>query len=186
MQRYEYKVMPAPARAEKIKGLKSTGERFAHGVSALMNEMAADGWEFMRAETLPCEEKKGFLRGSTTSQQSVFVFRRALPGAQAEQPAAPAPDARADPIPPAAPAAEPAGIGEPRPEPSEPPLTGSDSPPPRPNGPDTPAREPVLRAEKSVTSEPTRRLSLSLDDQEAKPSGAAPLTASRKPDGGER
>lgn len=182
MQRYEYKVMPAPARAEKVKGLKRTGERFAHGVSALMNEMAAQGWEYLRAETLPCEEKKGFMRGSTTSQQSLLVFRRALPGAQVEQPEAaraPAPGDRAAAAQPPASPPEPVPDAEMRLEAAEPPLQGETTP--RQNGPDT--DEPILRADKSAMLEPTRRLSLSLDKDEEK---SAPLTASRTPDSKKR
>lgn len=185
LQRYEYKAIPAPERAEKVKGLKRTGERFAHGVTAVMNEMAAAGWEYMRAETLPCEESKGFLRGSTTSQQSVLVFRRELPGVRDDrQPAARAPeqDAHAPAAQPVAPAVDsPAESPRTPASASEPPLQGQASA--RPNGPDATTREPVLRADKSDVPETTRRLSLSLDEDGATGSGAAPLTATRKPDG---
>jgi len=74
---YEYKVVPAPARTNKVKGLKTPGERFAHLLEECVNAEAAGGWEFLRSETLPCEERKGFT-GTSKSFQSVLVFRRAV------------------------------------------------------------------------------------------------------------
>lgn len=78
MQRYEYKVVPAPARGEKAKGVKSTDARFALALTRLMNTLAADGWEYQRAETLPCEERTGLTRSLTVTQQHLLVFRREL------------------------------------------------------------------------------------------------------------
>lgn len=74
---YEYKVVPAPVRAVKVRGLKTTAERFAHLLTETMNALAAEGWEYQRAEALPCEERRG-LTGTRTSTQTVMVFRRAL------------------------------------------------------------------------------------------------------------
>lgn len=72
---YEYKVIPAPQRTVKVKGLKTTAERFAHLLEEAVNAEAGEGWEFVGAETLPCEERKGFT-GTAKSFQSVLVFRR--------------------------------------------------------------------------------------------------------------
>jgi hypothetical protein len=74
---YEYKVIPAPARVQKVKGLKTTQERFAHLVAELLNQHGADGWEYLRAESLPCEERKG-LTGLRSSTQTVLILRRAI------------------------------------------------------------------------------------------------------------
>ena len=52
--------------------------------------MAANGWEYVRAETLPCEERSG-LTGRTTVYHNVLVFRRPLEAAEAARPAAPVP-----------------------------------------------------------------------------------------------
>ena len=80
---YEYKVIPSPLRTAKVKGLKTAAERFAHMLESALNAEALDGWEFLRAETLPCEERKG-LTGTAKSFQSVLMFRRALhPGEEA-------------------------------------------------------------------------------------------------------
>jgi len=94
---YDYKVIPAPARAQKLKGLKTTPERFAHLLSETLNQWAAEGWEFLRAETLPCDERKG-LTGWRTTTQSVLVLRRPRRAEDpARQSAFPAPSLRAEP-----------------------------------------------------------------------------------------
>tara|TARA_R110002096_G_scaffold13386_10_gene47541 strand:+ start:1212 stop:1616 length:405 start_codon:yes stop_codon:yes gene_type:complete len=83
MQRYEYKVVPAPTRGEKAKGAKTTPERFAVALMSVMNTQGAEGWEYLRADTLPCDERSG-LTGTKTQFQNMLVFRKALPVAQAE------------------------------------------------------------------------------------------------------
>ncbi|CUJ86659.1 hypothetical protein RUE5091_00494 [Ruegeria denitrificans] len=77
MQRYEYKVVPAPQKGTKAKGVKSAEGRFAASVEQVLNEMGQDGWEYRRAELLPSEERAG-LTGSTVNWRNVLVFRREL------------------------------------------------------------------------------------------------------------
>lgn len=112
MQTFEYKVVPAPAKGTKAKGVKSPQDRFANSVEILLNEMAADGWDYQRAELLPSEERSG-LTGSATNWRNVLIFRRALeqiaedapqpsPALPAE-PAVPAPEFRHTPAPAAKP-----------------------------------------------------------------------------------
>lgn len=110
MQRFEYKVIPAPRRGEKAKGLKTTEARFAHALTQTMNQMAADGWEYLRADTLPAEERVG-LTGRTTTFQHLLVFRRALPAAAATEVPAPALQLARPAVPPAE--DEPAALPEP-------------------------------------------------------------------------
>ncbi|MDO5631284.1 MAG: DUF4177 domain-containing protein [Paracoccus sp. (in: a-proteobacteria)] len=86
MKNHEYTVIPAPERGERIKGLKTPGERYAHTLSAEINRMAADGWEYVRAETLPSEERSG-LTGRQTVYLNLLVFRRALTPLTAAEPA---------------------------------------------------------------------------------------------------
>lgn len=95
MPRYEYKVVPAPRKGQKSRGVRSSEARFALALEQAMNEMCAEGWEYLRAETLPCEERQG-LTSRTTIFHNVLVFRRALPeaGAQAEPAAVAADDAK--------------------------------------------------------------------------------------------
>ena len=81
MTRYEYKAIPPPTRGEKARGAKTPADRFAHAMTSLMNEMGAEGWEYIRADTLPAEERAGFTR-KVTVYQNLLTFRRALPPAQ--------------------------------------------------------------------------------------------------------
>ena len=78
MQRFEFKVIPAPKRGEKARGVKTTEDRFALALTNLMNELGGEGWDYVRADTLPCEERTGFT-GIKTTVQNVLVFRRELP-----------------------------------------------------------------------------------------------------------
>lgn len=84
MSRHEYRVLVAPDRPRKFRSVNGK-DRFAHTLTAVMNEMAAEGWEFLRAERLPVEERRG-LFGRTVTQQNLLVFRR-----EAEAPAQPQP-----------------------------------------------------------------------------------------------
>lgn len=77
MQRYEYRVIPAPRKGKKAKGLRSGEDRFAGALTDCMNDMAAKGWEYQRTDTLPAEERSG-LTGKTTVFQNMLVFRRAV------------------------------------------------------------------------------------------------------------
>jgi hypothetical protein len=77
MTGFEYKVVPAPMRGLKAKGIKGTSARFANTLQSVMNELGAEGWEYQRTDTLPVEERVG-LTGKTTSFQNMLVFRRVL------------------------------------------------------------------------------------------------------------
>ncbi|MBO9408550.1 DUF4177 domain-containing protein [Shimia sp. R9_1] len=72
---YEYKVVPSPTRGQKGKGIKGPEGRFANALELHMNDLAAEGWEFVRAETLPHEERSG-LTSTTTTYRTVLVYRR--------------------------------------------------------------------------------------------------------------
>ncbi len=77
MSQYEYKVVPAPKKGLKAKGVKSTEDRFAHALETAMNTLGAEGWEYQRSDTLPSEERSGLTRRVTTFQ-NMLVFRRAV------------------------------------------------------------------------------------------------------------
>ncbi len=85
MTTYAYKVVPAPTKGQRAKGVKTREGRFANALEVVMNELGAQGWEYQRTDTLPCEERAG-LTGRTTTFQNMLVFRRAI-----EAEAAPAP-----------------------------------------------------------------------------------------------
>ena len=75
MTRYEYKVIAAPTKGQKKAGAKTVEARFAHAVESLMNELAAEGWSYLRSDLLPSEERQG-LTSSQIVYRSVLVFQR--------------------------------------------------------------------------------------------------------------
>lgn len=77
MSKYEYKVVAAPKKGLRHKGVKGTSDRFAHTLMTLMNELGRDGWEYLRADTLPVDERSG-LTGTSTTFQNMLIFRRDL------------------------------------------------------------------------------------------------------------
>lgn len=74
---YEYRVVPAPRRAQRDAVAKTTEARFAASLSKLMNDMGREGWEYQRADALPVEETVG-LTGSKTTYQNMLIFRRVI------------------------------------------------------------------------------------------------------------
>lgn len=77
MSAFEYQVVPAPRKGKAGKGVKGAQSKFAFAITELMNEMGSQGWEYMRADTLPCEERQG-LTSKTVKYHSMLVFRRSL------------------------------------------------------------------------------------------------------------
>lgn len=128
---YEYTVLPAPLRAEKAPGAKTPTDRYALAVAAELNRMAREGWEYVRADVLPSEERSG-LTGRTTIYHNLLVFRRPLAARDAPEAARPMPEY---PV-----AASPAQ----RPQPTPPlpeaaaPLPAASAPPPAAAVPETP------------------------------------------------
>ncbi len=78
---YEYKVIPAPAKGQKAQGIKTPEARIANTIEELLNAQAADGWEYLRTDILPSEERSG-LTGTHTVYRTLMVFRRAKDVAQ--------------------------------------------------------------------------------------------------------
>lgn len=76
MQSFEYRVVPAPKRGVKAKGARLPEDRFALAVEGEMNRMARDGWEFVRSDTLPAEERRGLFSRQETVPRTLLVFRR--------------------------------------------------------------------------------------------------------------
>jgi hypothetical protein len=76
MTHYDYKVVPAPKRARKVKGVKSGEELFALTITDTINEVARQGWEYLRAEHMPAEASRGWLRSAVSAEVTLLVFRR--------------------------------------------------------------------------------------------------------------
>jgi hypothetical protein len=76
MTHYDYKVIPAPRKVKRMKGVSGADELFAHTLTDAINEVARQGWEYVRAERLPAEAPRGWLRPAQAEEQAVLVFRR--------------------------------------------------------------------------------------------------------------
>ena len=74
---YEYKVVPAPKKGKRGKGLHGGEQKFANALMMVMNEFGAEGWEYLRSDTLPVEVRSG-LRGKSTEFQNMLVFQRVI------------------------------------------------------------------------------------------------------------
>lgn len=115
---FEYSVIPAPSRGEKAKDAKTPADRYSVALTLELNRMARDGWEYVRADVLPSEERSG-LTGRNTVYHNLLVFRRtlAVPAPsqarppQPEYPAAASPARAPEPVPDLPPAAAPQPSG---------------------------------------------------------------------------
>lgn len=80
MPDYEYKIVNAPRKATKVKGIRDHDTRFAQNITDALNAEAKDGWEYYRAESLPVDEKVGVIGKKTTEKYlPLLVFRRKKP-----------------------------------------------------------------------------------------------------------
>ena len=100
MSYFDYKVVPAPQRVKKVRGITGAADLFALTLTDAINEVARQGWEYVRAETMVAEAPGGFLRKAATSEQTMLVFRR--PREQLSPRIAAAPDGAAPEVTPAA------------------------------------------------------------------------------------
>lgn len=139
MSAYEYKAIPAPTRGEKAKGVKTPADRFAHAVTAEINRMAAEGWNYIRAETLPAEERSG-LTGRNTVYHNLLIFRRELPDTALSPRDVPAPAATVQPLPETAPAPATRATADPAPAPVS--ARKAETPQPRPTA-EPPVKSPT-------------------------------------------
>lgn len=72
MTKYEYRAIacPPPSRRELSPG----ADPFDEALTAAINDLAEDGWSYLRADTIGVRVRR-FLR-STTEQRCFLVFRR--------------------------------------------------------------------------------------------------------------
>ncbi|MEL6690069.1 MAG: hypothetical protein AAFP28_07095 [Pseudomonadota bacterium] len=79
MDKYQYRVVPTPVKTKGLGGTSDGGASFAHIIETTMNELGAEGWHYVRADTMPAEERVGFASKHTVFQ-NVLIFRRRIPG----------------------------------------------------------------------------------------------------------
>lgn len=113
--RYDYTAIPAPTRGEKAKDAKTPSDRYAVALTAELNRMAADGWEYVRADVLPSEERSG-LTSRSTVYHNLLIFRRPLAEVVTPAPVQPAATATPAPAPEPAPQPKPQAVVQPEPK----------------------------------------------------------------------
>lgn len=84
--RYEYLALPAPSQTKSAKGQKTAVDRLAVAMTEMINKMAAEGWEFMRTETLTVEDRPHRFSKTVERIETVVVFRRDLQYIEPAQP----------------------------------------------------------------------------------------------------
>lgn len=78
MERYEYKVIAAPAEPALLDKLPRDADAFVVTLNVILDAAGLEGWDFLRAERLPCHTRRWFGR-SRHEVRDMLVFRRALP-----------------------------------------------------------------------------------------------------------
>ena len=117
---YEYKCIAAPEKARRRRGAKTRTDRVALVIEEILQAETKGGWEYLRADLIPVEEKSGIFGRTQEVHRAILVFRRetgtSSAGAHQQfaaptlaqpvlaQPPAPAPAPAAEPVQPPAPA----------------------------------------------------------------------------------
>ena len=73
MRKYEFKVVPVPARC--IREGNETGSPVAATLEAALNALGVEGWEFHRSETVSIK-RAGLFSFGKKIEETVLVFRR--------------------------------------------------------------------------------------------------------------
>lgn len=73
---FEYKCVGAPERPKRLRGIRSRSERVALAMQEIISAEAVDGWEYLRADLVPVEEKAGFFSRTQEVHRAVLIFRR--------------------------------------------------------------------------------------------------------------
>jgi hypothetical protein len=82
---FEYKCVGAPERPKRLRG-SSRSDRVALAMQEVINAEAVDGWEYLRTDLLPVEEKAGFLSRTQEVHRAVLIFRREAGAARVARP----------------------------------------------------------------------------------------------------
>jgi hypothetical protein len=76
MSYYDYKIVPAPKRAKKVKGVSGAADLFALTLNDSINELARQGWEYYCSEQLSIQAPGGWFSRARTEEHTVLVFRK--------------------------------------------------------------------------------------------------------------
>lgn len=86
---FEYKCVGAPERPKRQRGTRSRSERVALAMQEAISAEAVDGWEYLRTDLVPVEEKAGFFSRTQEVHRAVLIFRRERGAVRPEHPAPP-------------------------------------------------------------------------------------------------
>ncbi|HET7408829.1 MAG TPA: hypothetical protein VFJ13_01385 [Paracoccaceae bacterium] len=75
---YEYKCVGAPERPKRQRGVRGRSERVALAMQEIIAAEVVDGWEYMRTDLVPVEEKNGFFSRTHEVHRAVLIFRREM------------------------------------------------------------------------------------------------------------
>lgn len=75
---FQYKCVGAPEKAKRKRGAKTRSDRVAAAMQEIIAQEAADGWEYVRADLIPIEERSGMFGRTHEVHRAVLVFRKDL------------------------------------------------------------------------------------------------------------
>jgi len=78
----EYKCVGAPERPKRKRGAKSRSDRVAVAMQEIIDAEAVDGWEYLRTDLVPVEEKSGLFGRTQEVHRAILVFHRGHAKAQ--------------------------------------------------------------------------------------------------------
>lgn len=84
---FEYKVVGAPEKGRRRRGAKTRSDRVAAAFEDILAAEAVDGWEYLRTDLIPVEERTGLFSRAEDVHRAVMVFRRATHRVAAPEPA---------------------------------------------------------------------------------------------------
>ena len=74
MTKYEFRAIPCPERAMRAADMPPGADPFCETLAAAINDLATDGWDYIRAETIEVTSRR-FLR-LRKQNRTFLVFRR--------------------------------------------------------------------------------------------------------------
>jgi hypothetical protein len=90
---FEYKCVGAPERPKRLRGSWSRSDRVALAMQEIIDAEAVDGWEYLRTDLVPVEEKASFFSRTQEVHRAVLIFRRDAVGELRARPMLAAADA---------------------------------------------------------------------------------------------
>jgi hypothetical protein len=74
MTKYEYRAIPCPGKALSRRDLPKGADPFCETLAAAINDLAGEGWDYIRAETIEVRTRRLLRR--RTEERTFLVFRR--------------------------------------------------------------------------------------------------------------